>query len=194
MQLLKNKKYIAGIDEAGRGPIAGPVSVGIVIVERGKESLLKNFIDSKKISERKREELFKQLRFLKKDGLVFYKNSLISNKTIDKKGIIFAINKGIENCLKEIYEKNLEIFLDGGLNAPKKFLKQKTIIKGDSKVKVISAASIVAKVLRDKKMISLSKKYPGYDLEKHKGYGTKNHYKKIKLKGCSSLHRKTFIH
>jgi ribonuclease HII len=182
-------KYIIGIDEAGRGPIAGPVSVGLIMVLKKNKNILKGIKDSKKLSEKKREEWFEKL---KKEKKVFHTCAMIGPKIIDEKGLSYAINLAIKKVCKRTNKKDCEILLDGSLHAPKKYV-QKTIIKGDEKINVIAAASIIAKVTRDRKMKMFSKKYPQYDFEIHKGYGTKKHYRKIRKYGCCELHRKSFL-
>ncbi len=193
-------RYSVGIDEVGRGPLAGPVSVGIFLIDhknlKNKEikSLLKVANDSKKLSPKKREEIFKKVIILQKSNLL---QCIVVNQSagfIDKKGINTAITFCIENGLKKlkVAPKETQIFLDGGLKAPKKYLYQETIIKGDAKNKFIALASIVAKVSRDELMTKLSKKYPEYGLEVHKGYGTAKHRKAIQKYGVSKVHRLSF--
>ncbi len=207
MKRLHKTQYIVGIDEVGRGPLAGPVTVGIFGAEKRMEKwLLQNIFqnklrDSKKLSPKKREEIYKKLYELQKAGRVFFHVSNISNKIVDKKGISYAIklgikksleNLGIENYLK-IKDCKLKILLDGSLKAPNQFTNQKTLIGGDNRNIFIACASIVAKVSRDHLMIRLSKKYPEYSFQIHKGYGTALHYSLIKKNGLSSIHRKRFI-
>ncbi|PIT97007.1 ribonuclease HII [Candidatus Campbellbacteria bacterium CG10_big_fil_rev_8_21_14_0_10_35_52] len=212
-----NYKYVIGIDEAGRGPLAGPVAVGAVLFSKNEykkfkfhlngkfKSELNILKDSKKLSKNKREKWFKfmeekqnftqRLFFgkIKKDFrfLVVFSSA----KIIDRRGINCAINTAIKKIFSKLSANEDEclILLDGALKAPSVFLNQKTIIKGDEKEPIISLASIVAKVKRDRKMISLSKKYPEYNFEKHKGYGVKAHYKMIKKYGICVLHRKSFL-
>ena len=195
-------KYTIGIDEAGRGPLAGPVSVGVFAIEKNQSeyvfSRLIGLRDSKKLSEKKREELFQKIRELSKQGKCFYSVSLTSSSIIDRHGIVFAIKKSLNKCLNDLREfsiapDNSELFLDGGLSAPNEYTRQSTIIKGDDLIPLISAASICAKVMRDKKMVSLSKKFPKYCFDIHKGYGTKLHCEKIKKYGPCQIHRRTFI-
>jgi ribonuclease HII len=183
-------KYIIGIDEAGRGPLAGPVSVGLVMISQKDRNILKGIKDSKKLSEKRREEWFEKL---KKEKKVFYTCAMVGPKVIDERGISYAIRLAVKKVCLRTGKKNCEILLDGILHAPKIYKNQKTIIKGDEKIPVISAASIVAKVTRDRKMKVLSKKYPKYEFEKHKGYGTKDHYIKIKKYGRCKIHRKSFL-
>lgn len=196
----KQSKYIIGIDEAGRGPLAGPVSVSVFALEkRFTKKVLKDANDSKKLTVKKREEIFLDMYEFAKEQKCFFEVSLVSEKVIDKKGISFAIKYGLSKSLKKILQKierdckDVEVFLDGSLYAPKEFTKQKTIIKGDSLIPVIGMASVMAKVTRDRYMIKISKKYPQYDFHIHKGYGTKKHIEAIKKHGISDIHRKTWI-
>ncbi len=193
------QRYIVGIDEAGRGPLAGPVSVGVVIVKESfvKEiSKLKNLHDSKKLSPQKRDFWYEKIEIMKKEGNIDFAVSLVDARVIDKKGISESIKMGIKRGLKKLSPKPeyTEIFLDGGLRAPKYFKKQQTVIKGDETVPIISLASIVAKVRRDRRMDALSLRYPKYDFHIHKGYGTKEHYKALKKHGFCDIHRRSFIH
>ncbi len=194
--MKKIERFVVGIDEVGRGPLAGPVCLGAVIFLS--TSISRRFVgvkDSKKLSIQKREEWFDLLITEKKRGKINYSVSFSSQKIIDTKGLSFAIQKALAECLKKlnINPKKVEIFLDGGLKAPKKFLFQKTIIKGDEKIRAISLASIAAKVMRDRRMVIWAKKYPQYGFEIHKGYGTALHRKNIKKHGISPLHRKSFL-
>lgn len=196
-------KNIIGIDEVGRGPLAGPVTIGIVSCDIKTYSLLKRNKnlpaigkDSKKLSSLAREKYTKNLQSLIQ-GLPLDKMNFsiihVSNRIIDKSGISFAIRKAIRTGLEKLKldPSKCKVLLDGGLKAPIDF-KQKTIIKGDEKEKIIAWASILAKVSRDKLMCNLSKKYPLYGLEKHKGYGTLEHKRAIKKHGLSEIHRKSF--
>ncbi len=189
-------KFLVGIDEAGRGPLAGPVSVGAVVVPYNKKHpLFKIARDSKQISEQKREEIFKEIKKAEKAGTLGYAVSLVSAKIIDEKGIVPAVKTGIKRCLKKLSIPPHEsmILLDGSLYAPDHFLYQETIIKGDSKVPIISLASIAAKVTRDRKMVRLAKLYPKFDFHIHKGYGTLHHRTLIKKFGPSEIHRRSFL-
>lgn len=192
--IIVEMKTIAkwGIDEAGRGPLAGPVAVATFGMKPG--FLLKGFPkgrDSKKMSEAEREKWFAIFFEEKKKGNVFFENRFSSAAYIDKKGIVPAINDAMKRCLLHNGD-HCALLLDGALHAPARFLSQKTIIKGDEKEKLIACASIVAKVSRDRLMKRLAKKYPGYGLEIHKGYGTLAHRLAIKKLGLSAIHRKTF--
>lgn len=194
MKKKQNVKYLIGIDEVGKGPLAGPVCTCSMIISKNfNMSVFCGVKDSKQLSAKKREEWFEKIKEFKKKGFVDYKISYVNNSEIDKIGISKSIQKAINKCLKNINPKTCQVLLDGGLKAPKEFLNQKTIIKGDEKKKVISLASIVAKVSRDKLMCDLSKKYPRYGFDKHKGYGTVLHIKKIKKYGFCKIHRKTYL-
>lgn len=189
-------KYIVGIDEAGRGPLAGPVAVGIFVISENKIKKLDltGLKDSKKLSKTKREEWREKIKKMKKDGIADFAVVLVSEKHIDKNRIHNSIKFGIEKGIKKLkVGKKDKIFLDGGLRLDKTFLFQETIIKGDEKVPVISLASIMAKTERDRKMISLSRKYPEYGFEDHMGYGTKKHTEKIRRFGPSIVHRRSFL-
>ena len=187
-------KWLIGVDEAGRGPLAGPVSVGLVKVATDFDwDLIPGVNDSKKISEKKREKIFDIVKELEKQGLIEYSVQSVSAKSIDAKGIVPAIRRSIEAGIVKLALKSEEciIKLDGGLKAPEEF-PQETIIKGDSKEKVIGLASIMAKVTRDKYMEKIDGGYPEYGFAKHKGYGTKSHIEAIRKNGFSPEHRRSY--
>ncbi len=183
------KGFIVGIDEVGRGAVAGPLVVGASLGYWDKENktFLKGIRDSKKLTPKQREDWV--LKF-KKGKIKFY-TSKISNKLIDKNGMGWALKKAVADVLKKTHKKIDLVYLDGGLHAPEKY-SQKTIIKGDDKIPMISAASVYAKVYRDHLMVKMDKKYP-YDFKIHKGYGTRAHFHKIREKGISAIHRKSFL-
>ena len=191
------KKVFIGIDEVGRGPLAGPVAVCTFAWLSGgwfpKE--LEGIKDSKKLSEKKREEWFAKIQQFKKEGKCDFEVEFKSAKYIDTNGISKAIRECVRLCLEklELDIKKTHVLLDGGLKAPEEFLFQETIIKGDARECVISAASIIAKVTRDKLMVRLSKKYPQYGFDIHKGYGTLFHRTSIRKNGISKEHRRTFV-
>jgi len=194
-------KYIVGIDEVGRGPLAGPVTVGVVACEVGMYRKLKLSRilpsvgkDSKKLKASEREKYVQVLKMLSQEEKIFYSIIHVSNTIIDTKGLSFAIRKAIQNGLEKLKIDPIQcgVFLDGGLKAPVEFTQQKTIIKGDEKEKIIAWASILAKVSRDSLMLKASKKFPEYGFEVHKGYGTVKHRMNIKSFGASSFHRQSF--
>ena len=191
---IQNKIFV-GIDEVGRGPLAGPVAVGAFVWYERFPKELEGIKDSKKISEKKREEWFTKILQFKKEGKCNFKVEFKSAKYIDKYGISKAIRECLRLCLKklELNEGGVHVLLDGGLKAPQEFLYQETIIKGDTKESLISAAAIMAKVTRDRRMVKLSKKYPQYGFNLHKGYGTLFHRILILKNGISKEHRRTFI-
>ncbi len=209
---------IVGIDEAGRGPIAGPVVVGaFVFLNEKAKRIFRGVKESKQLSEKRREEWFGIIEQAKDDGYIDFHASFQGQKVIDKKGISYAIRKALEQTLDglsihwknnsgsnmdsdlnsnsraNINLSNIRVLLDGGLNAPACYTNQKTIIKGDEKKSIIALASICAKVARDRYMNRFAKKFPKYRFEKHKGYGTKRHYAAIKKYGFLSLHRRSFV-
>jgi ribonuclease HII len=206
MKAKSRKKFLIGIDEAGRGPLAGPVAVGVFAVRS--RSILKKFTgvrDSKKLSTLQREAVFLQIKKAYAEGHIQYTVSYSSAGMIDTRGIVSAIRSALDRSLKKIERKvrstssknfnfdDCEVLLDGTLYAPRRYANQKTIIRGDDIEPVISLASICAKVLRDRKMTRLSKKYPHYGFEIHKGYGTKSHYSAIRKYGLSKVHRRSFV-
>lgn len=194
--MKKRNNILIGIDEVGRGPIAGPTAVGaFVFLKPEAKRLFRGVKESKQLSETKREEWFEKILSAQKQGLVDFCVTFQSEKVIDTKGISFAIKKSLETSLDslKIAPEKCQVLLDGGLKAPLEYKNQKTIIKGDAKEMTIALASICAKVLRDRKMKAWGKKYPYYGFEIHKGYGTKGHYAALRKHGLSTLHRKSFI-
>jgi len=195
-----HKQTIIGIDEAGRGPLAGPLSIASVsysdqvLSQVYEESLLQGLNDSKKLSSSKREKLFSEIVSLSTWNHVF-----ISNKSIDKFGISLCIFRGIKRLIGKYNPKEVQLLIDGNYKFEKYFSKNfsfdyQSIIQGDSKIISIASASIIAKVLRDNYMKKLSKIYPPYGFEKHMGYGTKLHLQMINEFGLTKYHRKTYIH
>jgi len=191
----KGYKYVVGIDEAGRGPLAGPVVSGAVLIfEKDFKEIkkIKSVKDSKKLSEKKREEVYPNLinNHKLKWGI-----GIVSEKVIDRINILEATKLSMIKAVKDLERKNKikvdYIILDGKMKL-KLDTDQESIIKGDDKVFSISAASIIAKVTRDRLMIKYDQKYPAYNFKKHKGYGTKEHLKNIKKNGICEIHRKSF--
>ncbi len=189
-------KSICGIDEAGRGPLAGPVVVACVIMPE--DSMLEGVNDSKKISEKKREALYEKII----EEAVGYGVAIIDQNEIDRVNILNATKKGVTTCIKELekdlkgknrgFEKPDMILVDALTQIDTDGISYRSIIKGDAKSYSIAAASIIAKVTRDRIMRQWDEVYPEYGFEKHKGYGTAVHIKAIKEHGLCPLHRKSF--
>lgn len=197
---------IVGIDEVGRGPIAGPVCVCTFVyhgensdlykkIRQIKKQLKIKFADSKKLSKKEREVWLNIVNGWKEKNGCDFGVGMVSAKMIDKIGINKSINMAMQKSLKNLHlTKKSKILLDGGLKAPSNFPLQKTIIKGDEKEPSIALASIIAKVSRDRLMNKASKHYLAYGFETNSGYGTSKHYLAIRKFGLISLHRKTFIY
>ncbi len=173
---------ICGIDEAGRGPIAGPMVYAGVIF-KNKDKWIDKLNDSKKLTPKKREELFDIIKENSIYHIVFK-----SNNEIDEKGLSKCIKESLIEIKTQI--KTKKYIFDGNSKFGVEGIE--TIIKGDSKIKEISAASILAKVSRDRFMVEISKKYPEYNFAKHKGYITKEHIELIKKYGFCDIHRKSY--
>lgn len=194
--------YVVGIDEAGRGPLAGPVAVGAVSIpnpttpglRRASKNFFKSIKDSKKLSSGDRELWFALALEARKEGMLDFAVSLVSEKVIDRKGISYAIRLGIKRSLIALgVPEDSQVYLDGGIKAPEKFTHQLTIVRGDEKIPIVSLASIVAKVIRDRRMIKLSKKFPEFDFHIHKGYGTSLHRLALQKYGSTEAHRQSFL-
>lgn len=187
-------KLVAGIDEAGRGPLAGPVVAAAVVVLSPKinQPLLQLVNDSKKLSAKQREIIFQI--FLKENRLIFGIGK-VSEKIIDKINIFEATKLAMQkavNALTKKTGKSPDFLILDGLHKIKAPFPQKPVIKADAKIFSCAAASIIAKVTRDQLMDKMHTKYPAYNFKKHKGYGTKEHLKAIKKHGPCAIHRKTF--
>ena len=188
---------IAGIDEAGRGPLAGPVVVACVVMPR--DSMIEGVNDSKKVSEKKREKLYEEI--IKE--AIGYGVGIISQEEIDRINILNATKEGLTTAIKEL-EKDLKekqrefdkpeiILVDALTKIDTDYIPYRSIIKGDAKSYSIAAASIIAKVTRDRIMRQWDEVYPMYGFEKHKGYGTAAHINAIKEYGLCPLHRRSFV-
>lgn len=175
--------------------MAGPLVVCAFCVERGKSVLPKQVKDSKKMSAKQRENCVTEIKKLKNLGRADFSFASANNSTIDKIGLSKAVELSVRRaiCRLKIKPSECRVLLDGGLKAPEEFVFQKTIIKGDEKIKVISCASVLAKVRRDKLMERMARIYPKYGFEGHKGYGTKLHFSKIKKHGLTPIHRRSFL-
>lgn len=190
-------QHALGVDEAGRGPLAGPVAVGIVCVPNGFDVAQEfpGVRDSKKLSERKREELFTLLEARTARGDMRFTVEFESAEAIDRDGIAAAIRHALSRGARLLAPDPsvVHVQLDGALAAPPEYA-QETFIRGDDRVPLIALASIAAKVLRDRQMCALAEEYPVYGFAKHKGYGTKEHYAALREHGLCAIHRRSFIH
>ena len=185
----KYREYglVAGIDEAGRGPLAGPVVVAIAVMPLDEDKLIDGINDSKKLTEKKREALFEII----KQTAIDYSIVEIDHNTIDQINILNATKLGVKKCMENLKVKPYIVLTDAlTIECP---VKLESIIKGDAKSYNIAAASILAKVHRDRLMVEYSKVYPEYDFASHKGYGTKKHIEVLKNKGKCPIHRDSFI-
>ena len=197
MKIYENKyknHILAGIDEAGRGPLAGPVVAGCVVLNLNYEIYFLN--DSKKLSEKKRELLYDEII----NNSFAYGIGIVDNYTIDKINILEATHVAMKNayinCNKmyfEKFKKNIDCLLVDAINIKNINVLQIPIIKGDMKSVSIAAGSIVAKVYRDNLMLEYDKKFPQYNFKKNKGYGTKEHIENIKKFGICEIHRHSFL-
>lgn len=179
-------QYICGIDEAGRGPLAGPVVVASVIMP--KNSMIEGINDSKKISEKKRENLYEQII----EEAISYAVGIIDQKEIDKINILNATKEALTRSLQDLKTTPDLILVDALNKIDTLGIPYQSIIKGDALAYSISAASIIAKVTRDRIMRQWDEIYPQYGFEKHKGYGTATHIQAIKEYGLCPIHRKSF--
>ncbi len=200
MQEYENKlrergiTYIAGVDEVGRGPLAGPVVTACVVLPEDFDVL--GVDDSKKLSEKKREELFDSI----KERAIAIGIGIRDNNRIDEINILEATKEAmaeaIENAdaeLKAKQGKGIEHILIDALTLKNVDIPQTGIVKGDAKSLSIAAASIIAKVTRDRMMVEFAEVYPGYAFEKNKGYGTKAHYDGLHAQGMTPIHRRSFL-
>ena len=182
-----NIQYICGIDEAGRGPLAGPVVVGAVIMP--KDSFIEGVNDSKKVSEKKREKLYDLIT----QEAVSYGVGIVDQNEIDEVNILNATKHAVTMAIEKLNIKPDLILVDALTNINTKGIPYKSIIKGDAKEYSIAAASIIAKVTRDRMMYEWDQVFPQYGFAKHKGYGTAAHIAALKEHGPCLLHRKSFI-
>lgn len=186
-------KYIAGVDEVGRGPLAGPVVAAAVVLPEDFDEIEVN--DSKKLSEKKREELYIKIQ----NKAIAIGIGMKDNLHIDKANILQATKDAMIEALMEAErqlkasEKKLEHILIDAVRLEVAGIQQTPIIKGDASSVSIAAASIIAKVTRDRMMCEYHKQYPGYAFESNKGYGTKDHYEGLHLRGMCPIHRETFL-
>ena len=180
-------EYVCGIDEAGRGPLAGPVVVASVILP--KNSMIEGVNDSKKVSEKKREKIYEEI--IKE--AISYGIAIIDEKEIDDINILKATKKGVTECIRNLEVKPNIILIDALEGIDTLQIPYKSVIKGDAKHYSIAAASILAKVTRDRIMRQYDLLYPEYGFIQNKGYGTAKHIQVIKEKGICEIHRKSFV-
>ncbi|MDE6726548.1 MAG: ribonuclease HII [Oscillospiraceae bacterium] len=179
---------ICGIDEAGRGPIAGPVAAAAVILDPNNP--IEGLNDSKKLTPKKREALYDKIC----ENALDFRIVLVTSYVIDKTDILSADMYAMKRAFEDMETKIGIVLVDGDVLPDIEFDGElKNVIKGDAKSEAIAAASILAKVSRDREMCKMAEKYPGYGFEKHKGYGTKAHYEAIDRLGLCPIHRKTFL-
>lgn len=177
--------FVCGVDEAGRGPLAGPVVAAAVVLPQ--DCLIAGINDSKKLSAKKRDDLFDEIRQRAAEVEV----GIVSEKEIDSINILQASNKAMRMAIGRLKTRPDHLLIDGrGL--PEKFYPQTAIVGGDRKSCSIAAASIIAKVTRDRMMIEYDNAYPQYGFAKHKGYGTKQHIEAIQEHGPCEIHRRSF--
>jgi ribonuclease HII len=177
---------VCGVDEAGRGPLAGPVFAGAVILPENYTHEILN--DSKKLSEKKRDMVYDDII---KDAIA-WSVGIATEKEIDDINILNATFLAMKRAVEGLSVKPDLAFIDGN-RYPNTGVKEITIVKGDSKCMSVAAASIIAKVSRDRFMMKVAEEYPQYEFPKHKGYGTKLHYEMIEKYGVSPVHRRSFL-
>ena len=180
-------KHICGIDEAGRGPLAGPVVVASVVLPQ--DSMIEGVNDSKKVSEKKREKIYEEI--IKE--AISYGIAIIDEKEIDEINILRATKKGVTECIRKLEVKPNIILIDALEGIDTLQIPYKSVIKGDAKHYSIAAASILAKVTRDRIMRQYDLLYPEYGFIQNKGYGTAKHIQAIKEKGICEIHRRSFV-
>ena len=189
---IENEAYengytsVCGVDEAGRGPLAGPVFAAAVVLGRGQ--IIDGVNDSKKLSEKKREALFDKI----KEEALCYSIASVDEKAIDEINILNATFLAMKKAVEGLEIKPDFAMIDGN-KTPDLSIDCEPVIKGDANSVSIAAASILAKVSRDRYMLEMAEKYPEYKFEKHKGYGTKLHYEMLDEFGPSEIHRQTFL-
>lgn len=182
----KGFNIICGVDEAGRGPLAGPVYAAAVILPS--DCVIEGLNDSKKLTEKKREALFDEI----KEKALAYGIASANEKEIDEINILNATFLAMKRAIDSLSVKPDLALIDGN-QKPHTDIEEVTVIKGDAKSMSIAAASVLAKVSRDRFMLEMAEKYPQYEFARHKGYGTKLHYEKIAQYGVCDIHRRTFL-
>lgn len=189
---LENEIYdsgvslICGVDEAGRGPLAGPVCAAAVILPRGIE--IAGLNDSKKLSEKKREKLYDEIC----DKAISFGIAFATVDEIEKLNILNAAMLAMNRAIAQLDPQPELALIDGNRNSAIE-IRSQCVVKGDAKCADIAAASILAKVTRDRYMLEMAEKYPEYHFEQHKGYGTKLHYEALREHGPCEIHRTSFL-
>ena len=179
---------VAGVDEVGRGPLAGPVVCAAVILPLDEEKRILGIDDSKKLSGRRREELSERIR----ETALAYSIAEVDEKVIDEINILQATRLGMKRAIEGLSLPADFVLTDGNMTLDIA-IPQRSIVKGDALVCSIGAASILAKVYRDKLMVRYAQTFPGYGFERNVGYGTREHIQAIKELGLCSIHRRTFV-
>lgn len=182
----KNYPLICGVDEAGRGPLAGDVFAAAVIF--APDTVIEGINDSKKLSEKKREALFDEII----EKALFYSIQIATVEEIEQINILNSAMLAMKRAVESLGTTPDLVLVDGN-KKPDLNIEAQTVVKGDAKSQSIAAASILAKVSRDRYMLQMAEKYPQYQFEKHKGYGTKLHYQMIDRFGESPIHRPSFL-
>jgi ribonuclease HII len=182
--MINTNNIIAGVDEAGRGPLAGPVVAAAVILP--KNHSIEGLIDSKKLTAKKREKLYKEIT-----NICDYGIGIVSHRTIDKINVLQATFKAMRVAILNLKQKPDNTLIDG-YGLPDQVIKNEGVIGGDNLIECISAASIIAKVTRDELMLKIDDIFPEYGFAKHKGYGTKAHMENLNIYKACPIHRKTF--
>lgn len=183
----KGYEYIAGVDEVGRGPLAGPVCAAAVILPKG--MVIDGVNDSKKLSEKKREKLYEEIT----KNAVAYSVAFVEPSVIDEINIRMATHKAMQKAVSDLKVRADFLLVDGNDRIAFDGIESEYVVKGDARFECIAAASIVAKVTRDRYMVEMDSVYPHYGFAKNKGYGTKEHMLGIREYGITDIHRKTFI-
>ena len=192
-------RYLVGVDEVGRGPLAGPLCVGAFLVPRARYRKLllrlKGIKDSKQLTEAQRILWQAKFQRVRTEAGCRFSTVFVSERFIGREGLVAALRFAISRTLRRfrVNPRSCHVLLDGGIKAPSAFLFQETIIRGDESEPLIAAASIVAKVRRDRHMVRLGKQFPLYGFEVHKGYGTKAHYKALRRHDPCEVHRRSFL-
>lgn len=186
------RMLIGGIDEAGRGPLAGPIALGLVVAPKGFRFWTKKLgriKDSKQLSAKKREEWF---HYLMNHPRLVCRRAYVTPRVIDRINIYQAALRAAARLCKNCEVALNFVWLDGSLGLPES-IPHRVVIGGDEKIPVVAAASIIAKVSRDRYMVKMAKKYPAYNFERHKGYASRVHIELVRQVGPSPIHRESFI-